>query len=226
MTVPLFSSLSTMPVGVLMRSPMGVQGDQQEGPRQRSEVRFQRQQSDHFQDLSAGFRHSASSSSSSSSGGGRDFQRQFFHVYSRRLEALRPRVSGRAREAGHRVVPLSELQEVGDGEEVAIVGTVFKNQPLKPNILKELAEDQGLPPQPITGNVLSAYAGEGDELILEDSMQRIRLRGPGADVQGLVTGVVAAFLGQEKESGKFEVREAIFAAPPPQPMRPLFQKDR
>ncbi len=45
-------------------------------------------------------------------------------------------------------------------------------QALKPNILKELAEDQGVPPQP-----LLSYSGDDDELILEDSLQRIRLRG-------------------------------------------------
>ena len=42
----------------------------------------------------------------------------------------------------------------------------------------------------------------------------------------LVTGVVCAAVGREAESGKFETRGLLFALPPPQPERPIFQQDR
>lgn len=205
-----------MPAGILMRRPMGAPGEEEEdgggSHRQRAEVRFPRRRTAGFADLSDRFRQQS---------GARDFQKQFFHVYSRRLEAMRPRLAARAKEEGHRVVALSEMETVGSQEEVAIVGTVFKNQALKPNVLKELAEDQGLPAQP-----LSSYTSDGDDLILEDSLQRIRLRGEGLDVGRMVTGVVVAAIGKEKESGKFHVRKVLFAPPGPQPERPLFQEDR
>ena len=48
-------------------------------------------------------------------------------------------------------------------------------QPLRPSILKELSEAHGLLPQPGGGHA-AKYVSDGDELLLEDDTQRIRLR--------------------------------------------------
>ncbi len=207
-----------------MRSPMGApelnngQSASSTSSRSRAEVKYHRARADEFSDLSTSFQLPTAN---------RDFQRQYFHLYSRRLEAMRPGLEKRVKDRGLDLVDLSELPNLEEGKEVVVVGTLFKNQSLKPSILKELAEDQGVPPQPVSGAV--RYTSEVDELILEGSQQRIRLRcgeGQALQVGRLVTGVVAAFRGTVKESGKFFVEEVIFAPPPPQPERPIFQKDR
>lgn len=81
-------------------------------------------------------------------------------------------------------------------QECIIVGTIFKHQTLKPSVLKELAEETQLAPQPERFN----FASDDDLLILEDELQRIRLIGGNLlDVQRLVTGVVCAVRGNKDE---------------------------
>ncbi len=93
---------------------------------------------------------------------------------------------------------------------------------MKPDILKELAEDNGLPPPPKRDK----YVSDDDDAVFEDDLQRIKLRGSNFDVGSIVTGVVCAFLGSERESGKFFVEKVFFPRPPMQVERPLPQQDR
>ena len=119
------------------------------------------------------------------------------------------------------MTPLAQLESANKSEDLVIIGTVFKNQSLKPNILQEISEENGILPQPPR----TKYICDEDDLILEDDLQRIKLRGQ-VEVSKLVTGVVAAFRGRETEKGKFDVKEIFFAAQPPQPERPIPSKDR
>jgi len=226
--------------GALMRAPVEINDGQNEGAAARTEIRVNRAKpaAPAASDSADRFLHKESQ---------RDFNRQYFHLYSKRLEAMR---SGPLDDAAIRrkvssdvpIVSLSQLtnaskddddkeqgeeaaesreEDHGEAQEVVIVGTIFKNQALKPNILKELSDDLGLPPQPRAPK----YVSLDDNLILEDHAQRIRLRGQ-VDVAHLVTGVVAAFRGSERESGKFHVLETILPAQPLQPERPLLTEDR
>lgn len=85
---------------------------------------------------------------------------------------------------------ISELNE-DSPEKCIIIGTFFKDQILKPSILKELSEDNQLVPLPPRSN----YNDETDVLILEDELQRIRLDGK-INVSEMVTGIVSAVLGK------------------------------
>eukprot|EP00095_Tigriopus_kingsejongensis_P001851 snap_masked-scaffold2012_size22666-processed-gene-0.7 protein:Tk01851 transcript:snap_masked-scaffold2012_size22666-processed-gene-0.7-mRNA-1 annotation:"hypothetical protein LOTGIDRAFT_106607" len=156
---------------------------------------------------------------------GRDFQRQYFHIYSYRLATMRPRVEACVRQTqvggpDVNVISLSELSR-HKGQDVVLIGTLYKHQELKPNILKDLSEDRGLLPQPRHVK----YISPDDDLILEDNLQRIRLRGQ-LNLDQLVTGVVCGVYGREEESGKFEVVQLVFAAPLAQPARTIPEKDR
>lgn len=154
----------------------------------------------------------------------RDFQRQFFHIYALRLETLRERVKKAAKsQLGDkvRVESLCNLDTVDKGQEVVVIGTLYKHQSLKPNILKDLSEDNSLVPQPPA----SKYISDGDELILEDENQRIKCRG-NIDKDKLATGIVCGLYGREKESGKFHVKEIIYPEAPIQAPVPKLDADR
>lgn len=85
---------------------------------------------------------------------------------------------------------ISELNE-DNPETCIIIGTFFKDQVLKPSILKEISEDNQLVPLPPRSN----YNDENDVMILEDELQRIRLDGK-IHVPELITGIIAAVLGK------------------------------
>jgi DNA polymerase delta subunit 2 len=55
-------------------------------------------------------------------------------------------------------------------QKVVVIGSLFKSQPLKPDILKDLSEEQGMVPQPPS----TSYVSEKDEIVLEDHNARIR----------------------------------------------------
>lgn len=85
---------------------------------------------------------------------------------------------------------MADLRE-DNPEKCVLIGTLFKHQPLKPSILREISEETQLAPQPARDN----YVDDTDKLILEDELQRIRLLGK-MDVHTIVTGVVCAVLGK------------------------------
>lgn len=69
---------------------------------------------------------------------------------------------------------------------------MYKDQKLKPSILREICEEAQLAPQPIKEN----FTHESDKLILEDELQRVRLIG-NMDPDYFVTGIVCAVLGKQ-----------------------------
>lgn len=89
--------------------------------------------------------------------------------------------------------PVKRMAELCEDnpEQCVLIGTLFKHQPLKPSILKEISEETQLAPQPER----DSYVDEMDKLIMEDELQRIRLFGK-LDVHSIVTGVVCAVLGK------------------------------
>ncbi|XP_063699789.1 DNA polymerase delta subunit 2 [Culicoides brevitarsis] len=144
--------------------------------------------------------------------------KQYAHVYSARLKILGDLVKEKASKkwSSHPFKQLFELREEQQ-ETCIIIGTLFKHQALKPNILKEVAEEEELIEQPL----LSNYVDEQDKLILEDDLQRIRLTGK-IEVHKVVTGVVCAVLGYVEGDGKFIVEDVIYNESGPQaPLKTL-----
>ncbi|XP_052262937.1 DNA polymerase delta subunit 2-like isoform X2 [Dreissena polymorpha] len=94
---------------------------------------------------------------------------------------------------------------------------------LQPSILREISDEHGLLPQPLT----SKYTSSEDKLILEDELQRITLVGE-LQVQTSVTGVIVAVHGVEPEDdkGKFHVKDYCFQQLPAQDPLPSLEQDR
>lgn len=152
-----------------------------------------------------------------------DFKRQFAHTYTSRLWSLAPSVEKNARETWGNDIVVRKLAELQPGEECVIIGTIFKNMKLKPNVLLEIGKSYHIlapPPK-------QRYTDESDEVILEDESQRILLLG-NLDVKRTVTGCVAAAFGSinEYDMGKFLVRGITYRAVPDQVPRPIPTEDK
>uniref|UniRef100_A0A8D8L9X2 DNA polymerase delta subunit 2 n=1 Tax=Cacopsylla melanoneura TaxID=428564 RepID=A0A8D8L9X2_9HEMI len=119
----------------------------------------------------------------------KDYSKQFAHIYAARLNKMKECLLERVSQKWGSSVPVLKLSDLNDTvtEECVLIGTFFKHQELKPNILKEISEELKLVPQPQHTNFVS----NSDELILEDELQRIPLHG-NIDIHNQVTGVVVA----------------------------------
>lgn len=73
----------------------------------------------------------------------------------------------------YRMCKLHKLAEQNSDEKCVVVGTLFKDQKLKPSVLKQLAETNQLVPQPVYAHCTD----ESDVLYIEDGMQRYEIEG-------------------------------------------------
>ncbi|CAD5123822.1 DgyrCDS12130 [Dimorphilus gyrociliatus] len=149
----------------------------------------------------------------------KNFQRQFAHIYSERLLTLRPKLEKAVKEVFD--LPIYKLKDLQTNKRCVIIGTLFKSMQLRPTILKEISEENDIPPQP-----MDCYIDESDELYLEDEVQRIILVG-NIKASDYVTGVTTAIVGLEKEEdhGKFYVEEVFELPLPEQRAKPSLSDD-
>ncbi|KAL7004740.1 DNA polymerase delta small subunit Cdc1 [Cystobasidiomycetes sp. EMM_F5] len=174
--------------------------------------------------------------------GSNAFKNQYASVYFSRLMALKKRVKDNADRRWKDVGAIDGVRpslracadnngtsvrrnpQVGKSQRVLditqghlcyVIGTIYMEMRLKPNILEELAREQHVQPPPPRPKFLS----DDDEVMLEDESGRVRLIGKIIEERKfpLVTGVIAAILGAETQSGDFEVVDICFAGMAPQP---------
>ena len=111
------------------------------------------------------------------------------------------------------IKPLTELKSEEEKERkdnILVIGTVFKQQEKKPNILTELSEDAELEAQPEQKEETD-FTADTDTLVLEDETMRVKLAGEFLLPGDLVNGVVLGAWGKEVVGGKFEVEDVVFA---------------
>ncbi|KAK9833520.1 hypothetical protein WJX81_000749 [Elliptochloris bilobata] len=145
----------------------------------------------------------------------RTYDSQYAPIYFCRLEIMTPMLLERVAQ-GWPGVPVSKILDLPEGQEVAVVGTIYKEMKLKPSILDEYNKERGL--ENLTGR--AKLAAPDDTLVLEDASARMALRGDGCPPGPLVTGVVAAVRGAAAPGGDFDVKAVLFAHLAPQPERP------
>ena len=154
------------------------------------------------------------------------YQRQFHlsfslllypKVYNARLATMRPLIVEAAKDKFGQSVqdkPLVDLKNDEDEtrkENILIIGTIFKQQERKPNILSELSEEAGVEFQPPH----TVYTMDTDSLVLEDESMRVKLEcGESLRPGDLVNGVVLGVWGKEENGGKFLVDDVVYAKIP------------
>ncbi|KAK7693224.1 hypothetical protein QCA50_002790 [Cerrena zonata] len=102
--------------------------------------------------------------------------------------------------------------DVLKGQLCFVIGTVYMDMPLKPNVLDDIARDHSIPAPPPP----KKYNSPDDTITLEDESGRICLVGDRIQRAGLVTGVIVGALGLETNNGDFEVVDYVFAGLAPQ----------
>ncbi|KAJ6623400.1 DNA polymerase subunit delta-2 [Mycena sp. CBHHK59/15] len=155
----------------------------------------------------------------------KSYKHQYANIYFVRLRILRDVVEEKARQRWHNVegnpVLVPKVLEVVKSQLCYIVGTVYLDMPLKPNVMEDIARDNSIPPPP----PLSKFYSPDDSVMLEDESGRIQLVGKRVDAARLVTGVIIGVLGIETPNGEFEVADICYAGMAPQPGHDLEQNE-
>ncbi|KAG8217429.1 DNA polymerase alpha/epsilon subunit B-domain-containing protein, partial [Butyriboletus roseoflavus] len=140
----------------------------------------------------------------------RSYMHQYSNIYFTRLAILKKpvleRANARWRDLGNPVY-VPRVLDVVKSQLCWILGTVYMDMPLKPNVLEDLGRDHSLPPPQSREKIYS----DQDSVMLEDESGRIKLVGQKLISMHLVTGVIIAVLGMETPSGEFEVIDTCFA---------------
>ncbi|KAK4992700.1 DNA polymerase delta small subunit Cdc1 [Elasticomyces elasticus] len=152
------------------------------------------------------------------------YQQQYADMYFARLAQLKPaveQIAGDAWEdfevAGETVSKVERVLDVRQGQLCWVVGTIYMEMPLKPNILDDITKDHWIVAPPPRVKFISPSGG--DQVMLEDESGRLRLTGSSLSSILLVTGCIVAVLGTENANGDFEVLDLKVPDLPRQPER-------
>lgn len=151
----------------------------------------------------------------------RDYSRQFYGMYQRRLAMLKPRVDEEATRKwgqntrlvdGNIIQHKDKILDIVSGELCWVTGTIFSDMKHKLNVLKDVERgtDDRLPLCP------SKYVDEENEAVvmIEDESGRAILHNEELlRSLRLVTGCVVGVLGVEIQAGVFEIMEIINPSP-------------
>ncbi|KAM3571891.1 hypothetical protein VYU27_006104, partial [Nannochloropsis oceanica] len=151
----------------------------------------------------------------------RTFTQQYSHMYTNRLRLMRPMLEASAQAkwgtGGMAPTLCKKVIDLVDGAgTVMVVGTLFKDMPLRPSLLDEYRDEAALQGalQPAAGPNTNYVSGE-DTLVLEDESGRVSLAGPSLAVGEFVTGLVVAVKGHV-EGGVLTVADVCVAGLPSQ----------
>ncbi|VDO41298.1 unnamed protein product [Onchocerca flexuosa] len=150
------------------------------------------------------------------------FHRQYYHIYRARVKLLRERIIDNSKLLLGDDIKPCRLTKAREGGKVLVIGTIAKRVKLRPSILRNLAEEQLILPQPVAEDKL---IGEEDFVEFEDDDQIVRLSG-NFDMDEFATGCVAGIYGMQLDNEIFQVNQIIWPSKAPQPTYPVLNDDR
>ncbi len=154
----------------------------------------------------------------------KSYTQQYANIYFLRLSILKDIVLEQANSRWDGIQMLQQTAKLTDrvldvrqGELTWIVGTIYMDMHLKPNILEDLSAEKL-----VTGAIPKSKWRDPrqDSIQLEDESGRLSLIGHKIAEETLCTGIVIAVLGSETQSGDFEVVDICHAEFPPQSAPP------
>ncbi|PSN60656.1 DNA polymeras-like protein subunit delta-2 [Corynespora cassiicola Philippines] len=151
----------------------------------------------------------------------RHYGQQYADMYFLRLAQLKKAVEERAEEAwsdfelgGEKAQYVDRVLDVRQGQLCWIVGTVYMEMGLKPNVLDDIVKEHWIAAPPHR----ETYISPKDEMMLEDESGRLRVTGEVLNASH-VTGCILAALGTEQADGTFQTIAIQYADLPRQPER-------
>lgn len=157
--------------------------------------------------------------------GQKHYQQQYADMYFARLAQLKPSIEAIARDAfsdyeisGEAAQQVDRVLDVRQGNLCWVIGTVYMEMPLKPNVLDDIGKEHWIAAPPAREKY-SEKGGKEAEMMLEDESGRLRLTGRFLRSVLLVTGAIVAVLGTENADGDFEVLDLRVPDLPRQPER-------
>ncbi|CAK4034564.1 DNA polymerase subunit delta-2 [Lecanosticta acicola] len=155
-------------------------------------------------------------------GQAKHYQQQYADMYFARLAQLKPPLQQIASEAfsefgiaGEYAQKVDRVLDVRQGELCWVIGTVYMEMPLKPNVLEDIGKEHWIAAPPAR----EKYTGEMEQMMLEDESGRLRMTGNFLRDCLLVTGAIVAVLGTENAEGEFDVLDLRVPDLPRQPER-------
>ncbi|KAH6492822.1 hypothetical protein HBI55_129360 [Parastagonospora nodorum] len=156
-------------------------------------------------------------------GADRHYAQQFADMYFLRLAHLKAQVKARAQDAWHdfelggaKAHFVERVLDVRQGELCWVVGTVFMDLAMKPNVLDDITKEHWIAAPPKRTTYLEP--AKPADMMLEDESGRLRVTGDPLRAH-FVTGCVLAALGTEQADGTFQVIATQFVDLPRQPQR-------
>ncbi|KIJ69512.1 hypothetical protein HYDPIDRAFT_24347 [Hydnomerulius pinastri MD-312] len=141
----------------------------------------------------------------------KSYKHQYSNIYFTRLAMLKKPVLERAKakwkDLPGKPMHVARVLDVVKSKLCWVLGTVYMDMPLKPNVLEDLGRDHSIPPPPPR----EKFYSDEDSVMLEDESGRIKLVGERLKSMRLVTGVIIAALGMEAPNGDFEVIDTCSA---------------
>ncbi|KAL3694881.1 hypothetical protein R1sor_008532 [Riccia sorocarpa] len=144
---------------------------------------------------------------------------QYSQLYFFRLTLTRKYLNPRIQERWPSY-PVTNILGLDEGKVCVLIGTLYKQMKLKPNILDEYSKERS-----VVGLVApSNFVDADDYLILEDESGRVKLVGDCVVPSIYVSGIVLAVCGQAGHDGEFHVNEILEPGLAPQPAIPPQKK--
>jgi DNA polymerase delta subunit 2 len=147
---------------------------------------------------------------------------QYHRHYSLRYELLREAALVEARAIwSAEVAPCNFLRRLQDckqeiGEQLVIVGLLFKEMKKRPNVIEQYTKDSsvvGALPEDVF-ELHQKFCTTDDELWLEDQSIRVKLLCDSDHLMFLCTGIVVAVRGSSTADGEFRIMNFCFPRPP------------
>ncbi|KAJ3415995.1 DNA polymerase delta subunit 2 [Chytridiales sp. JEL 0842] len=148
----------------------------------------------------------------------RSYFQQYAGLYFTRLNLMRPKVLESAQnkwnesrdDNGNVAQYAPRILDIPDGHLCYIIGTIYMDMPLKPNVLNDIAQENWMIDSPPN----QKYTSEKDQVHLEDESGRLTLCGPLIKDEMFVTGTVVGVLGFETKEGDFQALDLCYAHTP------------